>query len=349
MFWFFDDHAATQKAADAAHATATPAATGHVASGTTEHAATGAAAEHAAEGAAHHSPPLVELVNSLIGKPVHDFQMAYTKPAWDALFGKFGTNAETVFGAYTVENAVPWYTVMFFIACVISVIVIALLKRKLSEDEPSNGQQILETGVLAIRQLLTDNVGAQGMKYFPVIGTFAVLILVSNLMALFPGLMPPTASTSVTFALGISSFIYYNFIGIKENGLFGHLRHFAGPVLLIAPLMFPIEIISNIVRPVSLGVRLFGNIFSDEQVATSFSALYPPLTYFIIPALLMPLTLFVSLMQTFIFVLLSILYISEVTHGDHGEHDDKQHDHADLGHAYTEGEQPAGATALAAP
>jgi F-type H+-transporting ATPase subunit a len=166
-------------------------------------------------------------------------------------------------------------------------------------------------------------------------------------MPLLPGLMPPTASTSVTFALGISSFFYYNYIGIRENGLGGHLRHFAGPVLFIAPLMFLVELISNFVRPISLGVRLFGNMFSDEQVASSFSGMAPPYTFFLIPALLMPLSVFVAIMQTFIFVLLSILYISEVTHGDHGDHED--HDHSDLGNSYTEHEQPSGATAIAAP
>lgn len=334
MFWFFDDPHAAEKAAEPGRAAGT--ATGHA--GETAGQAGAATAEHGAEAAAHHTPPLVEWVNHLIGEPLHQLQLKYTRPLWDSFFGwvKPGTTAEDVFGPYTVENAVPWYTVMFILACLISVVIVSLLKRKLSEDEPSHGQQILEAGVLSIRQLLYDNVGPRGIKYFPVIATFATLILISNLMPLLPGLMPPTASTSVTFALGISSFIYYNYIGIKENGLFGHLRHFAGPVLFIAPLMFLVELISNFVRPISLGVRLFGNIFSDEQVASSFSGMAPPYTLFIIPALLMPLSVFVALMQTFIFVLLSILYISEVTHDEHGDHGD--HAHAEVGHSTGEHE-----------
>ncbi len=181
---------------------------------------------------------------------MHEFQLHYTKPLWDKFFGLFGTNAESVFGHYTAENAVPWYTVMFVLAALFTLLVIFLLKpRKLSVDEPGYGQLTLETGVLAIRDLLVDNVGPHGMKYLPVIGTFGFLILISNLMGLVPGLMSPTASTSVTFALGISSFVYYNAIGIKENGLVGHLRHFAGPIIMLARLMFPIELISNFVRP----------------------------------------------------------------------------------------------------
>jgi F-type H+-transporting ATPase subunit a len=150
--------------------------------------------------------------------------------------------------------------------------------------------------------------------------TFAVLILVSNLMGLFPLFMSPTSATSVTFALGISSFLYYNYIGIRENGVFRHLKHFAGPIWWIAPLIFPIEIISNLIRPFSLGIRLFGNLFADEKVMDSIAHLVPPYTYWGVPILLMPLSLFVALIQTFVFVLLSQLYLSEVSHAPHDSH-----------------------------
>ncbi len=279
----------------------------------------GQAAEHG--GGGHGTPAVVEFVNHYIGEPVHEFQIHYTKPLWDKVFAYFSTDAESVFGAYTVENAVPWYTVMFIIACLISVAVIWILKGNvLSEDEPGGGQQTLEAGVLAVRDLISDVIGPHGLKYFPVVATFGVLILVSNLMAFIPGLLPPTASTSVTFALGISSFVYYNYIGVKENGLFGHLKHFAGPVLGIAPLLFLIELISNFIRPMSLGIRLFGNIFADEQVVGNISGLFPPYTYWVVPVLLMPLGLFVAFIQTFIFVFLSMVYIGEVSHAPHDEH-----------------------------
>ncbi|HYE12852.1 MAG TPA: F0F1 ATP synthase subunit A, partial [Pyrinomonadaceae bacterium] len=275
------------------------------------------ATEHAAESGGHHTPLLVEKLNDAFGPAVHDFQVHYTKPLWDKFFAIFKTNAESVFGPYTPENAIPWYTVMFVLAAVFSVVLVLLLKpRRLSVDEPPNTQLLLESGVLAIRNLLVDNVGHHGLKYLPVVATFGVLILVSNLMGLVPGLMSPTASTSVTFALGITSFVYYNAIGIKENGLFGHLRHFAGPVIWLAPLMFPIELISNLVRPMSLGIRLFGNLFGDEQILGTIFGL----VNWVLPVLIMPLSVFVAFMQTFIFVLLSILYISEVSHAHHDDH-----------------------------
>jgi F-type H+-transporting ATPase subunit a len=179
------------------------------------------------------------------------------------------------------------------------------------------------------------------------------LILVSNLMGLVPGLMAPSAATSVTFALGVSSFVYYNAIGIKENGLVGHLKHFAGPIPWLAVLMFPIELVSNLVRPMSLGIRLFGNLFGDEQILGTIGKLATdmftwinstklflwiyattglsiPEGPWILPAAIMPLSLFVAFMQTFIFVLLSILYISEVSH----HHEEGHHGH-EGGHANT--------------
>ncbi|HEX8138353.1 MAG TPA: F0F1 ATP synthase subunit A [Pyrinomonadaceae bacterium] len=296
-------------------------------------------AEKHGGGAEHHMPLIVEKINQVFGPAVHQFQLRFTKPLWDRFFSLFRTDAEHVFGPYTPENAIPWYTVMFVIACILSVVVIFLFRRKLSEDEPGHGQQTLEVGVLSLRNMLADIVGPHGLKYFPVIGTFAVLILISNLMGFFPLFMSPTASTSVTFALGLSSFVYYNYIGIKENGLFGHLKHFAGPIWWIAPLIFLIELIGNLVRPMSLGLRLFGNMFADEQVAANIAALFPPYTYWLVPVLLMPLGLFVAFIQTFVFVLLSMVYVSEVSHAPHDEHAG-HHDAAEHNVAAAEVVQP---------
>src|SRR4030095_4639013 len=305
------------------------------------------AAEHG-EQAEHHAPIIVQWVNQMFGEQVLRFELHYTKPAWDWFLGKFGTTPEAVFGPYTAENAIPWYTVMFFIACILSVVVIWIFKGKVSQDEPGGGQQTLEVSVLAVRSMLEDIIGPHGLKYFPVVMTFAVLILTSNLMGLFPLFMSPTAATSVTFALGLSSFLYYNYIGISENtaharaegknpilaGVFGvlrHLKHFAGPVWWIAPLIFPIEVISNLIRPFSLGIRLFGNLFADEKVMETVAHLAPPWTWFA-PIALMPLSVFVAFIQTFVFILLSQLYLSEVSHAPHeahGEHGEHEHINVD--------------------
>ncbi|HJZ82901.1 MAG TPA: F0F1 ATP synthase subunit A [Pyrinomonadaceae bacterium] len=277
--------------------------------------------------AAHEAPIIVRVVNQYFGEYAYNFEMKYTYPKWKWLLAKFGSTPEAAFGAYTPENAIPWYTVMFVIACLLSVLLIWILKGQLSEDEPGGGQQTLEVGVLAVRGMLEDIVGPHGLQYFPVVMTFAVLILVSNLMGFFPLFMTPTAATSVTFALGLTSFVYYNYIGIKENGIIAHLGHLAGPIWWIAPLIFFIELISNLIRPFTLGIRLFANMFADEKVLETISHLIPGVTYWGVPVLLMPLSLFVCFIQTFVFVLLSQIYISEVSHPPH-EEDDHAEEHA---------------------
>ena len=278
-----------------------------------------------AQEAAQQAPILVRLVNQYFGEYAYNFEMKYTHPIWTKILAKFGSTPEAAFGAYTPENAIPWYTIMFVIACILSIAVIWILKGKLSEDEPGSGQQTLELGVLAVRDLLEEIVGPHGLQFFPVVMTFAVLILISNLMGFFPLFMSPTSATSVTFALGLSSFVYYNYIGIKENGIFGHLKHFAGPIPLMMPLIFTIELISNLIRPFTLGIRLFANMFADEKVMEAVTHVAPPWTMFavpniLIPVLLMPLGLFVCVVQTFVFILLSQLYLSEVSHPPHDSH-----------------------------
>src|SRR5215212_3128774 len=277
------------------------------------------AAEHAEE-AEHHAPIVVQLVNSWFGEAALRFELKYTKPIWDKVLGYFGSTPEAAFGPYTAENAIPWYTVMFFMACILSVVIIWILKGKLSESEPGHGQQTLEVSVLAVRNMIQDIIGPHGLQYFPVVMTFAVLILVSNLMGLFPLFMSPTSATSVTFALGLGSFLYYNYIGIAENGLPGHLKHLAGPIWWIAPLIFPIELISNLIRPFSLGIRLFGNLFADEKVLETVANLVPGVTWWLVPIPLMLLSVFVAVVQTFVFILLSQLYLSEVSHAPHDAH-----------------------------
>lgn len=279
----------------------------------------------AAEGG-HHTPLIVEFINHYFGEPMYRFQIANTKPKWDAFFGLFGTNAENMFGPYTPENAIPWYTIMFVIACILSFIVIKLLTGKLSEDDPTHGQLTAEAGFLALKNLIISVVGEHGYKYFPVVSTFAVLVLISNLMGTFPLFMSPTASVNVTFALGLASFIYYNYVGIKENGIAKHLGHLAGPrlplivAIFITPLIFSIELISNMIRPLTLGIRLFANMFADEQVYLNFTNLAPPFTQILIPAVLLIMAVFVAFVQTLVFTLLSMIYISEVSHPPHDEH-----------------------------
>lgn len=286
---------------------------------TLEHAA--ATADHAA-GHGEHIPIIAAKLNEWVGPAVFEMQKAIMPPIYSALkiFGPHWPGEGKTFQQYLAEGhlPIPVPVVMFLFVVLVAVVILTFLRGKLSAESPTNRQQTFEVGVEAIRSLLSDLVGPAGMKHFPVVATFGLLILISNLTGMLPDMVAPTASYNVTLALALASFLYYNYVGIKENGLFGHLRHFAGPVLWLAPLMFPIEIVSNLARIMSLSMRLFGNIYGEEQVSGAISSM----VQWVVPALLMPLGILTSFLQTFIFIVLSMVYLGEVSHHseEHSEH-----------------------------
>jgi len=148
--------------------------------------------------------------------------------------------------------------------------------------------------------------------YFPVIGSLFVFIFVSNIFGLIPGFLPPTSNLNTTMALGAFVFVYYNFVGLRVNGL-AYLKHFLGPVLWLGPLMLIIEIASHIFRPLSLALRLRGNIEGDHIVLGVFSGLVP----YVLPMVFYGLGIFVAFVQAFVFCLMTMVYISLSTAHDH--------------------------------
>ena len=145
-------------------------------------------------------------------------------------------------------------------------------------------------------------------RYFPILGAAFFFIMFANLLGIVPGFLPPTGNFNVPVACAIVIFIMYNYYGLKENG-FDYIKHLAGPVIFLAPLMFVIELISHFVRPVSLSLRLFMNITGDHMVLGVFTNL----VHYIIPAIFVGLGIFVSLLQAFIFTVLSAIYIALAT------------------------------------
>jgi F-type H+-transporting ATPase subunit a len=148
--------------------------------------------------------------------------------------------------------------------------------------------------------------------YFPIIGTLFIFIFTSNLLGLIPGFLPPTDNLNTTLALGLFVFVYYNYVGIKEHGL-AYFKHFLGPVIWLFPLMLPIEIVSHIARPLSLALRLRGNIMGDHMVLGIFNGLVP----YLVPVIFYGLGVFVSFVQAFVFCLMTMVYISLSTAHDH--------------------------------
>src|SRR5262245_12391481 len=288
------------------------------------------AAGHAAAAHAEHVPIIVEKLNQWIGEPIFEIQKVIMPPIYSALkiFGPQWPGEGKTFEEYVDAGylPIPTHVVMFLFVVLVAVVVLKILRGKLSVESPNKRQQTFEVGVEALRGLLNDLVGPGGMKHFPVVATFGILILLSNLTGMLPDMVAPTANFNVTLALAITSFLYYNYVGIRENGLMGHLKHFGGPVPSIAVMfiLFPIEIISNLARIMSLSVRLFGNIFGEEQLSGAIASI----AQWILPALLMPLGLLTSVIQAFIFIVLSMVYLGEVSHHSEEDHGGRAHDHA---------------------
>jgi F-type H+-transporting ATPase subunit a len=301
-----------------------------------EHGEVGAHAAQAVEAAGHaaahgeHVPFIVEKLNDWIGEPVFNIQKAIMPQIyhWLKIFGPQWPGEGKTFHQYKDAGylPIPTHVVMFLFVALISVLVLWFLRRELSVESPTNRQQTFEVGAEMIRGLLNDLVGPQGMTHFPVVATFGLLILLSNLTGMLPDMVAPTANFNVTLALAITSFLYYNYVGIRENGLLGHIKHFGGPVpsIAIMIILFPIEIISNLARILSLSMRLFGNIYGEEQVSGVISSMIQ----WILPILLMPLGLLTAVLQTFIFIVLSMVYLGEVSHHAEEHHGGATHDHA---------------------
>src|SRR5574337_1556816 len=186
---------------------------------------------------------------------------------------------------------------------------------------PGPLQNLVEVVIEAFDGLLDQMVGRQGRQFLPFIGTAGLFILTSNLLGNIPGFQPPTANWNTTVALGVPVFIYYNYCGIRKHGLLNYLKHFCGPIWWLAPLIFPIEFIGHLARPVSLSIRLFGNMFGEESVITILlSLIWLVIPYAIYLGIMMPLSLFTSFVQSFIFVMLSMVYIAGAVQSEHEEH-----------------------------
>ncbi len=175
----------------------------------------------------------------------------------------------------------------------------------------------VEVFVSTAYSMMKDIMGKKAAKFFlPLIGTCAFVILLSNLLGLIPGFTPPTDSLNTTVAMSMVIFLSTHIFGLKENGV-AYLKHFMGPVLLLAPLFVVIELISHVARPLSLSIRLMANMFADHQVLSQVSSLVA----WVVPVAPMVLGTLVCVVQTLVFCILSTVYISmAVAHHDEGHH-----------------------------
>lgn len=179
-------------------------------------------------------------------------------------------------------------------------------------DGRVSARDLFEIITAFVNDMVESLMGHQGRQYVPLLASFFTFILFANLIGLLPGFTPPTDNLGTTFGLGIVSFLAYNYFGLREHG-FSYLKHFIGPVIWLAPLMLIVEVLSHVFRPVSLAIRLFGNMFADHLVLGIFT----DLTKVLIPVAFYILGAFVSVVQAFVFTALCMVYIASAVAHDH--------------------------------
>jgi len=180
-------------------------------------------------------------------------------------------------------------------------------------DEGFSLRSLAEVIVEQIDSFVHSVMATHGYRQLvPFLGCLFLFILTANFFGLIPGMEPPTANSNLTFALGTVSFCYFIYHGFAANGL-GYLKHFLGPLLPLAPLMFPIELADHLFRPFSLGVRLYANMFADHQVLSIFTGL----TKLVVPLAFYSLGAIVCVIQALIFVVLTMSYIKLAQAHDH--------------------------------
>jgi F-type H+-transporting ATPase subunit a len=214
-------------------------------------------------------------------------------------------------GVFTFLGAFTGHGTGMVIAHLILVIGLAILLAKYATAQfravPTGTQNVMEAYLGGVISMGKDVIGEElARKYLPLVATVGIFIFISNVIGIIPGFESPTSNINVTLPLALVVFVYYNYEGIRANGVIKYFAHFMGPVKLLAPLMFPIEIVSHISRIISLSFRLFGNIKGDDLFLWVLLMLVP----FVAPLPAYLLLTFSALLQTFVFMILIYVYLA---------------------------------------
>jgi len=214
-------------------------------------------------------------------------------------------------GVWTFLGVITGHGTAMVIAHLILVMGIILLLAKMASATmravPIGTQNFMEAYIEGAISMGKDTIGEEkARQYLPLVLTVGLFVLISNLVGIIPGFESPTSNINVTLPLALVVFIYYNYEGIRVNGVKKYFAHFMGPVPVLAPLMFPIEIVSHISRIISLSFRLFGNIKGDDLFLWVLLMLVP----FFAPLPAYLLLTFSALLQTFVFMILIYVYLA---------------------------------------
>jgi F-type H+-transporting ATPase subunit a len=254
--------------------------------------------------------------------PEHTSFFSYLIAMFPALGQNMHNLGTTVVAGHpvTAHNAEP-ITAAIFVALLLIVLALAVrgqvtdYEKSVIPDAKLTLRTFFEVLIGTFYDMMKDMMGPRRAKrYFPIIGTCACFIFFGNMMGLVPGFIPPTSCWSITAGCAIVVFVAFNYYGLKENG-FAYVKHLAGPVWWLAPLMFPLEVVSMCLRPLTLSIRLMLNMAVDHllvSIAASIFVLFLPIPIMVLSTL-------VILVQVVVFCLLSSIYIALAT--EHEEHD----------------------------
>lgn len=236
-----------------------------------------------------------------------------------ALFNRFlAAPAVTILnfvGVSPADPANPWSNAQVMQILVVTLIVLIAIaaRRSFSVDKPSPIQTILELFYGFIQEQTRENISHGAKRHFAFFATLFLFILVGNLIGIIPTFESPTMFVMVPLGCAVTVFVYYHAMAIRETGIKAWFLHLCGPIWWLSPLMLPIELISHSSRLLSLTVRLYANMFAGELVFLVFLGLVP----IGIPVIFMGLHAFVSLLQAYIFTLLSMVYLGQMVEHEH--------------------------------
>jgi F-type H+-transporting ATPase subunit a len=237
---------------------------------------------------------LTHLLNHLFGGPIL------------ALFGMLGIHPASpsapITDGFAMELVVFCILVAFFL----------LVRVTLSVEKPGPAQQIAEM----VHEFTASNgeqiIGHGSEKFQAFVTCVLLFVVFNNVLGLIPGIDTPTASPYIPLGIAVPTFFYYHYFGFKAQGFVGYIKHFGGPIWWIAPLLFPIEIVSHLARIMSLTIRLYANMFASDMVTLVFFSLFP----LAVPAIFLGLHFAVSLIQAYVFMLLAMIYLSQAVSHD---------------------------------
>jgi F-type H+-transporting ATPase subunit a len=225
----------------------------------------------------------------------------------------------TWYGATPLEGLIPIHVFHGLFALLLITLVSWRIRQSLNRardplipDRKFSARNVFELVVEATYGQLRAIIGPTGDRYITLVGGLFIFIFFCNIIAIVPGFVPATDNLNTNLAMSLIVFLVYNYYGFKEHGL-SYFKQFAGPILWLAPLMFLIELLSHLFRPMSLSIRLFGNMFGDHMVLGIFSDLVP----LVVPVIFMILGIVVSLIQAFVFAALTTVYVALAVSHEH--------------------------------